>query len=102
MRIYAVSVGTASAQAIPFDVTITSVVPGALRTSLTFHNPANIDVFIAPAVDANGNPITPTVNGPGTLQVGAGAAWVIDAPGSVAWNAIAASPAVLTIIEYLS
>lgn len=86
-----VSVTTASAPCVP-----------AMRNrmALRFHNPGTVDVFVCPALDATGAALPAVVNGAGMWWIMAGATMDFDSPGSNAWNCIAASGAVLTVLDY--
>jgi hypothetical protein len=75
---------------------------GSGRVSLSFHNPGTVDVYVCPATDALGATLTATVGGKGMIMVMAGNTQEIDNPGNLAWNTIAASSAVLTILEYIN
>jgi hypothetical protein len=86
-----VTVTTASVQCLPITRN---------RMALRFHNPGTVDVFVCPAFDSTGTALPAVVNGAGNWLVMAGATIDIDAPGGEAWNCIAASSAVLTILEY--
>ncbi len=105
IQTYAVSVGTSSTPAIAVDPARgTFSASYSWRTGLSFINPSTaVDVYICQAIDAAGNPITPTVGGPGMIPLLAnGGSFIIDSPGFGAWLAIAAQPASLTVMEYIS
>lgn len=103
LQTYALSIGTTGQQIVPVSPTLGSYAASqTFRSGLVFHNPGTIDVYIAQAVDLNNNPIVAVVGGAGTLLIIAGATLIIDAPGPYAWNAVAASAAVLTVLEYLA
>jgi hypothetical protein len=70
------------------------------RVSLSFHNPGTVDVYVCPAFQANGAALTASAGAAGMILVMAGNTQEIDNPGNGAWNCIAASSAVLSIIEY--
>lgn len=101
LQTYVINVGTSPTPLVPTIPISFNPIP-RMRSSLIFHNPGTIDVFIAMGTDLNGNPITPTVRGPGTIIVMQGATFQFDSPGNQAWNAVAASAAVLTVLEYLA
>ncbi len=90
LQTYVVAVGVSSTPAVPAN---------ASRSGLIFHNPGTVDVYVAMATDHLGSAIVPTVGGAGTLQVMAGATFLLSSPGFLAWNAIAASSAVLTALS---
>lgn len=88
-----VTVTTASVQCLPIQRN---------RLSLRFVNPGTVDVYVCPAFDSGGSALAAVVNGAGCWPVLAGSTdVVVDAPGGSAWNCIAASGAVLTILEYI-
>ena len=86
-----VSVTTASAQCLPITRN---------RMALRFHNPGTVAVFVCPAHDSTGTALPAVAAGAGMWQVLPGDTVDIDSPGGDAWNCIAASSAVLTILEY--
>ncbi len=105
IQTYAVAVGAAPTQAIGIDPARGSISASYnWRTGLAFINAStSVDVYICQAADAFGNPITPTVGGPGTIPLLAnGGSFIIDSPGFGAWLAVAAAPASLTVMEYIS
>ncbi len=105
IQTYAVAVGASPTQAIGIDPARGNI-SGSYnwRTGLTFINASTaVDIYVCQAIDAHGNPITPTVGGPGTIPLLAnGGSLIIDSPGFGAWLAIAAAPASLTVMEYIS
>ncbi len=105
IQTYAVAVGSSPTQAIGVDPARGSVsVSYNWRTGLTFINAStSVDIYVCQAIDAFGNPLTPTVGGAGTIPLLAnGGSFTVDSPGFGAWFAIAAQPASLTVMEYVS
>jgi hypothetical protein len=88
---WAVAVTTASTQILG---------TGRNRVSLKFHNPGTVTVYVCPSKDALGNALTAVAAAAGMLQILPGDTQPVDAPGGLPWNGIAASTAVLTIMEY--
>lgn len=88
---HAVSVTTASAQCLPIQRN---------RMALRFHNPGTVTVYVCPALDSTGTALPAVVGAAGMWEILGGDHLDIDAPGGGAWNCIAASSAVLTILEY--
>jgi len=99
---YAVSVSTTGGLILAADVV--SIAAGSIvRTSVSFHNPCDYEIYIAKARDKYGNPIPIIAKGAGTYKLPSGETWIFDAPGPLAWNGIAVGAVgALTILEYLS
>lgn len=97
LNTYAITVGTSS------TVALEPLVQGN-RIAIVFVNPGTVDVYVAPAHDGNGAVITPTVNGAGTTPIYAGAAdsAALFLGNNDGWNCVAASSAVLTVLEYIA
>jgi len=89
-----VTVTTASTQAVPVNAANN-------RLSLRFHNPGTVDVYVCPDQTAQGVAQPAVAAGPGMILVIAGATIDIDSTWQNAWNCIAASSAVLTVLEML-
>jgi hypothetical protein len=72
------------------------------RQSIVFHNPASSgNVFVAPATNAAGGPLTPSnANPAGCFEIPPGATLVAGGECQCAWQGFAASPgSPLTIME---
>jgi hypothetical protein len=91
-KIWAVTLGTVTAQII--------AVNGG-RQSLMFHNPGNGNVYVAPATNASGGPLTPSIANPaGTFEIVAGGTLVVGGECQSAWQGFAASAGnPLTVME---
>lgn len=72
------------------------------RTSITFHNPGSITVFVCPETDATGAALPAVVSGAGMLEIIGGGSQTVNNPSGSGWNCIAASSAVLTVLEFVS
>ena len=71
----------------------TQILPGNTQaSSIIFHNPGTIAIYVCPAVDANGNGLTPGVSQPGNFIIEPGATWEFSGNGVAGvWLAAAAS-----------
>jgi hypothetical protein len=84
----------------------TQVVAGSTGTTypanLSFHNPSDLDIFVYPSVDGNGNSITALSSSPGgaLLVYANGGSISIDGGSTMAWFAISTGTAgSLTVVR---
>jgi len=72
------------------------------RTTLTFHAPGTIDIFVAPSVNAQGQALVPSLGSlGGTFHIFAGGTLILTGEIQGSWQAFAASSTnqPLTIME---
>jgi hypothetical protein len=91
-RVTPVTLGTGTAPIIGIN-------PG--RQSIVFHNPGTVTVYVAPMLNASGNPFLPTLLNPsGCFQIVAGGTLVLSGEIQCAWQGFCASGAnPFTIME---
>ena len=63
-----------------------------MRTSLTFHNPGQFAVYVAPLADFAGAPLLPTTNAlGGAFLLGAGVTMIFAGECQLAWGAVSSA-----------